>query len=75
MLSLSGIAAVVWLEGVNDFSKNGHAPVEAVDAGMKVARLGDSGRRMLFSTAWIDEFLETRAMPRSVSGRPEAVTR
>ena len=47
----------------------------AVDAGMKVARLGDSGRRMLFSTAWIDEFLETRAMPRSVSGRPEAVTR
>jgi excisionase family DNA binding protein len=47
----------------------------AVDAGMKVARLGDSGRRMLFNTAWIDEFLETRAAPRSVSGRPEAVTR
>ena len=35
MLSLSGIAAVVWLEGVNDFSKNGHAPVEAVEAGLK----------------------------------------
>jgi hypothetical protein len=25
MLSLSGIAAVVWLEGINDFSKNGNA--------------------------------------------------
>jgi lysophospholipase L1-like esterase len=35
VLSLSGIAAVVWLEGINDFSKNGDAPVEAVEAGMK----------------------------------------
>jgi hypothetical protein len=35
VLSLSGIAAVVWLEGINDFSKNGNAPVEAVEAGMK----------------------------------------
>ena len=29
------IAAVVWLEGINDFSKNGNASVEAVEAGMK----------------------------------------
>jgi lysophospholipase L1-like esterase len=35
VLSLSGIAGVVWLEGINDFSKNGNAPVEAVVAGMK----------------------------------------
>ncbi len=35
VLSLSGIAAVIWLDGINDFSKNGHAPVEAVEAGMK----------------------------------------
>ena len=35
VLSLSGIAAVVWLEGINDFSKNGNASVEAVEAGMK----------------------------------------
>src|SRR6267378_3272052 len=36
VLSLSGIAAVVWLEGINDFSKNGNAPGEAVvEAGMK----------------------------------------
>src|SRR5205814_3475551 len=35
VLLLSGIAAVVWLEGINDFSKNGNAPVQAVEAGMK----------------------------------------
>ena len=41
VLSLSGVAAVIWLEGINDFSKNGNASVEAVQAGMKeaVARL------------------------------------
>ena len=27
MLTLSGVAGVVWLEGINDFSKNGK-PVE-----------------------------------------------
>jgi hypothetical protein len=31
----ASIAAVVWLEGINDFSKNGNATVEAVEAGMK----------------------------------------
>jgi lysophospholipase L1-like esterase len=35
VLSLSGVAAVIWLEGINDFSKNGNAPVEAVERGMK----------------------------------------
>jgi lysophospholipase L1-like esterase len=41
VLSLSGLAAVIWLEGINDFSKNGNAEVAAVEAGMKeiVARL------------------------------------
>ena len=34
VLSLSGISAVIWLEGINDFSKNGNAEVEAVEAGM-----------------------------------------
>jgi hypothetical protein len=29
-----------------------------VDAGLKVARLGDNGRRLLFCAQWIDEFLE-----------------
>ena len=37
VLSLSGVAAVIWLEGINDFSKNGNASVEAVQAGMKEA--------------------------------------
>ena len=41
VLSLSGLKAVIWLEGINDFSKNGNAEVSAVEAGMKeiVARL------------------------------------
>lgn len=30
VLELSGIAAMIWLEGVNDFSKNGNASVEKV---------------------------------------------
>ena len=37
VLSLSGVAAVIWLEGINDFSKNGNATVEAVEAGMREA--------------------------------------
>jgi lysophospholipase L1-like esterase len=35
VLSLSGLSAVIWLEGINDFSKNGNASVETVEAGMK----------------------------------------
>jgi len=35
VLSLSGVAAVIWLEGVNDFSRNGNASVQAVHAGMR----------------------------------------
>jgi lysophospholipase L1-like esterase len=41
VLALSGIAGLIWLEGINDFSKNGNATVEQVVAAMKdgVARL------------------------------------
>ena len=41
VLSLSGVTAVIWLEGINDFSKNGGASADAVTAGMKqgVARV------------------------------------
>lgn len=35
LLSLSGVTAIIWLEGINDFSTNGKATVEAVEAGMK----------------------------------------
>lgn len=34
VLSLHGVKAVVWLEGINDFSTNGNASVEAVRDGM-----------------------------------------
>jgi lysophospholipase L1-like esterase len=41
VLTLSGVSTVIWLEGINDFSKNGNATSDAVIAGMKatVARL------------------------------------
>ena len=41
VLALSGISSVIWLEGINDFSKNGNASTEQVIAAMKegVARL------------------------------------
>lgn len=41
VISLSGVKAVIWLEGTNDFSKNGNAEADAVIDGMKqgVARL------------------------------------
>jgi lysophospholipase L1-like esterase len=35
VLSLSGVSAVIWLEGINDFSRNAAASVDAVEAGMK----------------------------------------
>lgn len=35
ILGLSGIAALIWLEGINDFSKNGNATVEKVVAALK----------------------------------------
>jgi lysophospholipase L1-like esterase len=41
VLALSGISSLIWLEGINDFSKNGNASVDQVVAAMKdgVARL------------------------------------
>jgi lysophospholipase L1-like esterase len=41
VLSLSGLTTLIWLEGINDFSRNGNATAEAVEAGMKeiVARI------------------------------------
>ena len=35
VLSLSGVTTVIWLEGTNDFSKNGNASVDAVAQGMR----------------------------------------
>src|SRR5215212_5404099 len=41
VLGLSGVSTVIWLEGTNDFSRNGNASAEDVQAGMRegVARL------------------------------------
>jgi lysophospholipase L1-like esterase len=41
VISLSGVTHVIWLEGINDFSRNGNAPLEAVEDGMRrgVARM------------------------------------
>jgi lysophospholipase L1-like esterase len=41
VLTLSGVKAVIWLEGTNDFSRNGNATFEAVEKGMRegVARI------------------------------------
>jgi lysophospholipase L1-like esterase len=35
VLDLSGVTAVIWLEGINDLSKSGNAMAEAVIAGMR----------------------------------------
>ncbi len=37
VLNLSSVSAVIWLEGINDFSRNGNATAAAVEAGMKEA--------------------------------------
>jgi lysophospholipase L1-like esterase len=54
VLTLSGVSAVVWLEGINDFSKNGNAAVDTVSGAMKdaVARLraGIPGVRVIGAT-------------------------
>jgi lysophospholipase L1-like esterase len=54
VLSLSGVSAVIWLEGINDFSKNGNAAVDTVSGAMRetVARLraGIPGVRVIGAT-------------------------
>ncbi|WP_206361763.1 GDSL-type esterase/lipase family protein [Pseudomonas sp. ICMP 561] len=35
VIGVSGVTSVIWMEGINDFSKNGNASAEAVKAGMK----------------------------------------
>jgi lysophospholipase L1-like esterase len=35
VLTLSGVSAMIWLEGINDFSKNGNRESDAVQAEMK----------------------------------------
>src|SRR5262245_44336378 len=44
VLELSGVGAMIWLEGINDFSRNGNASVEKAQNGMKEV-VGRSRRR------------------------------
>lgn len=54
VISLSGVTTVVWLEGTNDFSRNGNASLEAVRNGMQEGvrrlRAGISGVRVVGAT-------------------------
>jgi lysophospholipase L1-like esterase len=52
VLGLSGVTTLIWLEGINDFSRNGNASVEKVQSAMRevVARLRSRGIRVIGAT-------------------------
>ena len=54
VISLSGVTAVIWLEGTNDFSRNGNASLEAVRGGLQEGvrrlRAGIPGVRVIGGT-------------------------
>jgi len=54
VVSLSGVGAVIWLEGINDFSRNGNASVESVTTamreGVKALRARIPGVRLVGAT-------------------------
>lgn len=54
IIGLSGVTAVVWLEGTNDFSRNGNASLDAVRQGMQEGvrrlRAGIPGVRVIGAT-------------------------
>jgi lysophospholipase L1-like esterase len=65
VLTLSGVTTVIWLEGINDFSRNGNASVETVQAAMRdtVARIraGLPGVRVVGAT--LTSALSTEGQP------------
>jgi lysophospholipase L1-like esterase len=54
VLDLSGVSAMIWLEGINDFSRNGNASVETVINGMK-----DVVGRIRAKRPWMRVFVAT----------------
>jgi lysophospholipase L1-like esterase len=54
VLDLSGVTAMIWLEGINDFSRNGNAPVDKVQNRMKevveLMRARRTGMRIIGAT-------------------------
>jgi lysophospholipase L1-like esterase len=54
VISLSGVGSIVWMEGINDFSKNGNASADEVIQGMRATvarvRAGLPGIRVIGAT-------------------------
>jgi lysophospholipase L1-like esterase len=54
VLALAGVSAMIWLEGINDFSKNGNASLETVEGTMKdvvgIVRARKTGIRVIAAT-------------------------
>ncbi|POR51389.1 GDSL-type esterase/lipase family protein [Bosea psychrotolerans] len=52
VLSLSGVTSLIWLEGINDFSRNGNAATETVQNAMRdgIAKLRARGIRVVGAT-------------------------
>jgi lysophospholipase L1-like esterase len=75
VLGLSGVGAVIWLEGINDFSRNGNATPEAAETGMKtvVARLraGVAGIRVIGAT--VTSALGSASAPPEQDGKRKAL--
>ena len=61
VLELSGVTSVIWLEGINDFSKNGNASLESVKAGMRdvVGRLRQQFKGITITGATLTSTLGT----------------
>jgi lysophospholipase L1-like esterase len=70
MLSLSGVTAIIWLEGINDFSRNGTANADQVQAGMKdiVGRIRAKNPKIAIFGATVTSALNST---NPASGSPE----
>lgn len=79
VLSLSGVSALIWLEGINDFSKNGNREADAVQAEMravaerirarqpKIRLIGATVTSALGSTSAAHGFVEQDAKRKSLN--------
>jgi len=79
VLALSGVSALIWLEGINDFSKNGNREADAVQAEMravaerirarqpKIRLIGATVTSALGSTSAAHGFVEQDAKRKSLN--------
>ncbi len=70
VLALSGVTAMIWLEGINDFSRNGTANADQVQAGMKdiVGRIRAKNSKIAIFGATVTSALNST---NPASGSPE----